>query len=201
MSEFKKPPPLEIKCTFTDCANDLHCFKGHKRMAAEARGKCRACGADLVDWGRVHRRDTKDAAYTFEALQHELIRHHHFHKRIDDDAIRHARRKGRVKLREAVRARLERYLAPAAPVRDGFQTPFEGNTIYYAQHATACCCRTCLEYWHNIPKGRSLTAREFEYCATLIDLYLELRLADLKDEPENIPRRRRIPPGRAEAAE
>src|ERR1700719_4414537 len=53
---------------------------------------------------------SKDAAYTFGVLQHELIRHHHFHKRIDDDAMRHARRKGRVQLREAVRVRLERYL-------------------------------------------------------------------------------------------
>jgi hypothetical protein len=194
MSEFKKPPPLEIKCTSVDCDNDLHCFKGHKKMAAEARGKCRACGADLVDWGRIHRRDTKDAIYTFEALQHELIRHHHFHKRIDDKAVCHARRKGRRKLQEAVRVRLARYLAPAAPVRDGFQTPFEGNTIYYAQHATACCCRTCLEYWHNIPKGRSLTEDEFEYCATLIDFYLQQRLPDLKDDPVKVPRRRGVPP-------
>jgi len=201
MSDYGKPPPLDIKCTSTDCGNDLHCFKGHKRMAAEARGKCRACGADLVDWDRVRRRDTRDAAYTFKALQFELIRHHHFHKRIDEDAVRHARRKGRRKLEEAVRARLERYLAPSAPVRDGYQTPFAGNTIYYAQHATACCCRTCLEYWHNIPKGRALTEKELEYCVTLIDLYLRQRLPDLKDDPENIARRRRIPRVEAEAAE
>lgn len=199
MSEFKKPPPLEIKCTSVDCANDLHCFKGHKRMAAEAHGKCRACGADLVDWSRIHRRDTKDATYTFEALQRELIRHHHFHKRIDEKAVCHARRKGRRKLEEAVRVRLARYLAPESPMRDGFQTPFEGNTIYYAQHATACCCRTCLEYWHNIPRGRPLTESEFEYCATLIDLYLRQRLPDLKDDPEKVARQRGIPPETGDA--
>jgi hypothetical protein len=38
MAEFEKPPPLEIKCTSTDCENDLHCFKAHRKMAPAARG-------------------------------------------------------------------------------------------------------------------------------------------------------------------
>ena len=50
MAEFIKPPPLDIKCTSTDCENDLHCFKQLKRMEPDQRGKCRACGADLIDW-------------------------------------------------------------------------------------------------------------------------------------------------------
>ena len=128
MDTFIKPPPLEIKCTSTDCENDLHCFKQLKRMAPQERGKCRACGADLVDWARIHKQELKDVSYTFEALQHELIRHHFFHEEIDDTAIRHAQRKGRVKLKEAVKARLEKYLAPAEPPRDGRQTPFSGNS-------------------------------------------------------------------------
>jgi Domain of unknown function (DUF4186) len=68
--------------------------------------------------------------------------------------------------------RLSKYLAVAEPPRDGRQTPLEGNAIYYAQHATATCCRTCLEYWHHIPKGRPLTPEELDYFATLIDLFL-----------------------------
>lgn len=194
MAEFKKPPPLEIKCTSSDCENGLHCFKAHRRMALRVRGTCRSCGADLVDWRRLHRRDARDAAYTFTALQHELIRHHHFHKTIDEGAVRHARRKGRSLLREAARTRLAKHLAPAEPVRDGYQTPLKGNAVYYAQHATACCCRTCLEYWHGIPKGRALTEDEFEYCATLVDLYLRQRLPDLKEDPEKVPRRRAAAP-------
>jgi hypothetical protein len=170
MAEFQKPPPLEIKCTSVDCENDLHCFKQLKRMTPDQRGKCRACGADLVDWKRLHRRDTADAAHTFAALQHELIRHHFFHRRVDERAMRHAQRKGR---------------------GDGRQTPFEGNAIYYAQHATATCCRTCLEYWHDIPKGRALTPQEFEYCASLVDLFLDEKLPRLADEPIKVPRRQR----------
>jgi len=191
MAEFIKPPPLDIKCTSTDCENDLHCFKQLKRMEPDQRGKCRACGADLIDWSRLHRRDRTDAAHTFEALQHELIRHHFFHRPVDDSAMRHAQRKGRIALKEAARDRLRKYLAVAEPPRDGRQTPLEGNAIYYAQHATATCCRTCLEYWHHIPKGRPLTPEELDYFATLIDLFLDEKLPDLADEPIMVPRRTR----------
>ena len=86
MVQFQKPPPLNISCTSTDCDKDLHCFKQLKRMTPEQRGKCRECGANLVDWKRVHRRDATDAEYTFSVLKHELIRHHFFHQTIDDNA-------------------------------------------------------------------------------------------------------------------
>jgi hypothetical protein len=195
MAEFQKPPPLDIKCTSTDCDNDLHCFKQLKKMTPDERGKCRACGVDLVDWKRLHRRDKSDAAHTFVALQHELIRHHFFHRPVDDVAMRHAQRKGRDALKEAARDRLSKYLAVAEPPRDGYQTPLEGNAIYYAQHATATCCRTCLEYWHDIPKGRHLTPEEFDYCVTLVYLFLDEKLPDLVDEPVKVPPRRRgLPP-------
>jgi hypothetical protein len=191
LAEFLKPAPLEIKCTSTDCDNDLHCFKQLKKMTHDQRGKCRACGADLIDWKRLHRRDRGDAEHTFAALQHELILHHFFHRRIDEKAMRHAQRKGRMALKVAARDRLGKYLAVAEPRRDGLQTPFEGNAIYYAQHATATCCRTCLEYWHDIPKGRPLTDEEFEYCVALVGLFIDEKLPDLAETPIKVPRRRR----------
>jgi hypothetical protein len=159
-------------------------------MPEHDHGKCRGCGADLVDWGRVHKRDFDDVKYTFKALQHEMVRHHNFHRRIDDKAVRHARRKGLVGLLKAARIRLDKYLAPASPPRDGYQTPLEGNAIYYAQHATACCCRTCLAYWHDIPKGRPLTVEEIEYCLALIELYVKHRLPQLGSDPEKVPPRK-----------
>ena len=181
MAEFKKPAPLDIRCTSADCENEQHCFKQLKKMTDEQRGKCRYCGADLVDWDRLHVRDFADVAYTFAALKNEMIRHYFFHRELDEKAVRHAQRKGRIQLKEAARYRLTKYLAPAQPARDGRQTPFEGNAIFYAQHATATCCRTCLEYWHNIPKGRELTAEEQEYCAALVDCFLDERLPELAD--------------------
>lgn len=191
MTAFKKPPPLEITCTSVDCDNGLHCFKQLPRMPDNERGRCRACGVDLVDWERLHKRNARDARHTFEALQHELIRHHFFHAEIDERAMRHAQRKGRKLLKDAARNRLSKYLAPASPPWDGRQTPKEGNAIFYAQHATATCCRTCLEYWHDIPKGRDLTSDEFEYCATLVDLFIDQRLPKLADDPIKVPARRR----------
>lgn len=200
MAEFQKPPPLDIKCTSTDCENDLHCFKQLKKMTPDQRGKCRACGADLVDWKRLHRRDKGDAAHTFASLQHEMIRHYFFHRPVDEAAMRHAQRKGRDQLKDSARDRLRKYLAAAEPPRDGRQTPLEGNAIYYAQHATATCCRTCLEYWHDIPRGRPLTEAEFDYCVGLVDLFLDEKLPDLADEPIKVPRRRRGLPPEAEGS-
>jgi hypothetical protein len=34
--------------------------------------------------------------------------------------------------------------------KDGKQTPTKGHPVFIAQHATACCCRGCLEKWHKI---------------------------------------------------
>ena len=59
-------------------------------------------------------------------------------------------------------------LAPANPKNDGNQTPMKNHPAFIAQHATATCCRKCLEKWHRIPKGRSLTERETEYVVSVI---------------------------------
>jgi Domain of unknown function (DUF4186) len=108
--------------------------------------------------------------------------------------MNHARRRGVRRLREAGERRIRTSVAPANPVRDGRQTPFSGNTLYYAQHATATCCRRCIEEWHAIPKGRPLSEGEIQYLASLVTLYLEERLPNLTEEGEHIPsiRRRRI---------
>jgi hypothetical protein len=64
-------------------------------------------------------------------------------------------------------------LAPAYPVRDGKQTPLRGRPVFIAQHATATCCRGCLEKWHGLPRGRSLSDREQEYIVGVIGRWLE----------------------------
>lgn len=51
-------------------------------------------------------------------------------------------------------------LAPANPLNDGKQTPMRGHPVFLAQHACACCCRDCLQKWHDIPKDRELTPQE-----------------------------------------
>jgi hypothetical protein len=153
-------------------------------------GACRTCGAQLIDWDRVHRQDLTDVTNTFTSLRLELIRHHFWHVLLDDKAVAHARRKGFLKLRLAARSRIKTSVGPANLPFDGRQTPMagSGNVIHYAQHATASCCRKCIEYWHNIPQKRALTDEEVEYLTELVMLYIEDRLPMLTDEGENIPR-------------
>lgn len=63
-------------------------------------------------------------------------------------------------------------LAPAVIVNDGKQTPFRGHPVFVAQHATACCCRGCLEKWHRIPHGRELTLEEKAYVVSVLERWL-----------------------------
>jgi hypothetical protein len=143
--------PLNITCTSSDCQNGLHCFRQTQAMATlNRRGRCRACGAELIDWSRVHRRDPADAAYTFAALKYELIRHHFWHVEIDLKAVNHARRKGKVGVRAAAENRVRKSVGPAEPPFDGRQTPREGsgNIIYYAQHVCPTCNGVVLSQVH-----------------------------------------------------
>jgi Domain of unknown function (DUF4186) len=182
----QKLEPLKVRCTSADCGNDLHCFRKSREMAASDRGKCRYCRADLIDWARVQRRDVRDVAFTFNELKNEMIRHHFWHVEIDEKAINHALRKGRVLLNIASHKRLVQSVGRVKPFHDGFQTPYSGNIIYYAQHAVAACCRKCVDYWHGIPEGRALTEDEIEYLDSLVNLYIKERLPDLPDRPTKI---------------
>jgi hypothetical protein len=67
---------------------------------------------------------------------------------------------------------ISKRLAPAFPEKDGKQTPFRGHPVFVAQHATACCCRGCLEKWHRIPKGRALNVDEQTYILNVLKGWL-----------------------------
>jgi hypothetical protein len=80
----------------------------------------------------------------------------------------------------AVRAHAEELfaqrVAPAQPHKDGRQTPYRGHPVFVAQHATATCCRTCLERFHEIPKGHTLDAHEQAYAVDVICRWIEREL-------------------------
>jgi hypothetical protein len=59
-------------------------------------------------------------------------------------------------------------IAPQNPKNDGKQTPMRGHPVFIAQHATATCCRGCIQKWHGINKGRSLTDEEIEFVVGLV---------------------------------
>ena len=63
-------------------------------------------------------------------------------------------------------------LAPADIPNDGKQTPMRGHPVFIAQHATATCCRGCIEKWHKIPKGTELSQNQQEYLGSLLNTKL-----------------------------
>jgi hypothetical protein len=159
-------------------------------QAGKKAGACIQCGVSLVNWTRVHRCDLSDVPYTFRALKYEFVRHYFWHKTLSQKAINHAKRKGKRQLRQRIRQHLENAIGPAKPFHDGFQTPMADNlptALPYAQHATATCCRKCLEYWHGIPVGRNLHSSELDYLSELVFRYIEDRVPDLAEEGEYIP--------------
>jgi hypothetical protein len=67
---------------------------------------------------------------------------------------------------------IDKRLAPAVPVNDGKQTPMGKHPVFVAQHATATCCRGCLEKWHAIAKGHELTDDERHHVLDAIRRWL-----------------------------
>lgn len=78
--------------------------------------------------------------------------------------------KGGDKIREHAKDFVSQRLAPAVIPNDGKQTPMKGHPIFIAQHATACCCRGCLEKWHHFPRGKELTEEQQDY---VVDVLME----------------------------
>ena len=59
-------------------------------------------------------------------------------------------------------------IAPQYPKNDGKQTPMRGHPVFIAQHATATCCRSCIQKWHGINKGKELSDPEIQFLVELI---------------------------------
>ena len=67
-------------------------------------------------------------------------------------------------------------VAPDFPKNDGKQTPMRRHPVFIAQHATATCCRKCIQKWHGIEKGRALKAAEVDYVVALIMGWIERQM-------------------------
>ena len=67
-------------------------------------------------------------------------------------------------------------VAPAEPANDGKQTPMRGHPVFIAQHATATCCRGCIEKWHKFPQHREQNKKEQEYLVSVIMEWINLQV-------------------------
>lgn len=67
---------------------------------------------------------------------------------------------------------IQKRLSPADIPNDGKQTPMRGHPVFVAQHATATCCRGCLQKWHRIPARVALTLEEKTYILKILHRWL-----------------------------
>ena len=82
--------------------------------------------------------------------------------------------KGFSVIKQHARDFVKERLAPALPQNDGKQTPMKKHPVFIAQHATATCCRKCLEKWHRIERGKELTPQQVDYIVSVIMYWLRI---------------------------
>ncbi|HEY0078441.1 MAG TPA: DUF4186 domain-containing protein [Pyrinomonadaceae bacterium] len=115
----------------------------------------------------------------FDALSRSAFRARF---RLRGKELDYLRRKGLAVVLEHAADFIEKRLAPAYPPNDGKQTPMRHHPVFIAQHATATCCRGCLEKWHSIPKGHALDAEEKLHVLAAIERWLRLQAVEATDE-------------------
>lgn len=106
----------------------------------------------------------------FSALQASTFRQS-FHLRGKD--LAYLQQKGLPSVLGHAQDFIAKRLQPAFIANDGKQTPFRGHPVFVAQHATACCCRGCLEKWHGIARGRELSTDEVRHVLKVLERWLE----------------------------
>lgn len=82
--------------------------------------------------------------------------------------IEYIESKGLDKIKEHAYIFISDRLLKSNNPNDGKQTPYKGHPVFIAQHATACCCRSCLYKWHKIPKTKDLSSSEVDYIVSII---------------------------------
>jgi hypothetical protein len=58
-----------------------------------------------------------------------------------------------------------------------------GHPVFIAQHATACCCRGCLNKWYHVPQNIELNARQQEQIVHLLMSWIK---EEMKDDVSDI---------------
>ena len=88
----------------------------------------------------------------------------------------YVREKGVETIEKHARDFIEKRLAPKEIKNDGKQTPTRGHPVFIAQHATACCCRGCLNKWHKIPKNTELSKEQKDYIVEVIMTWIKRQM-------------------------
>lgn len=112
----------------------------------------------------------RDLAPLFAALGRSRFRSRF---KLGSYELKYLEEKGWTVIAEHARKFVQERLGAAQPRNDGKQTPMKGHPAFIAQHATATCCRNCLEKWHGIGKGKPLTAQQIDEIVQVMIRWLE----------------------------
>ncbi len=94
----------------------------------------------------------------------------HLNKKMKD----YVTEKGLDKIKSDAFDLITKRIAKENPNNDGNQTPMrQVHPVFIAQHATGCCCRSCLEKIHNIKKNHALSDEEINYIVNVIMTWIE----------------------------
>jgi len=96
--------------------------------------------------------------------------------RLGEKERRYIEQKGLETIESHARDFIAKRIAPATIVNDGRQTPMKGHPVFIAQHATATCCRGCIEKWHGLSPGTELSVGQQDYLVGLIMEWIRRRL-------------------------
>ena len=108
-----------------------------------------------------------------ESLSKSKFRRSFYLKAKDKEYVRE---KGIETIEKHARDFIEKRLAPKEIKNDGKQTPMRGHPTFIAQHATACCCRGCLNKWHKIPKNTELSKEQKDYIVEVIMTWIKRQM-------------------------
>lgn len=115
----------------------------------------------------------KDYKQYLEALKTSNFRSKFHLKQKDFDYIKE---KGLEKIKSHAYDFIKSRLAPKELKNDGKQTPMRGHPVFIAQHATATCCRGCLNKWYKIEKDKELSPEEIDFVVNLIMSFIKEEL-------------------------
>jgi ATP-dependent helicase/nuclease subunit A len=144
-------------------------------------GECDFCGDRRVGLCPGVNTGDRDPRSVLRRLRNDRFRRSFNLRGADLDYLRET---GIATVLEHAHDFIAKRLAPAQPANDGRQTPWRGHPVFVAQHATATCCRVCLEQWHGIERGRPLSNRDSAYVVHVIEAWLSrYDPGTLKDGP------------------
>ena len=117
----------------------------------------------------IRKTDDQEFYFTFHLSKEAVLSSRFFHSKSEAQ-------NGIEAIRQHAIDFIKTRIASQYPKNDGKQTPMKGHPVFIAQHATATCCRGCMQKWHEIKKGRALSDQEIQFLLELIIRWIESQI-------------------------